>query len=184
LPEYENINQLVANAKLGSKQAMATIYELYKKQTYGIIIRMLGDKTQADDTFQDVFVAAFKNIKQLQRSENFGAWLRRIVINECIRVSRSKTRWVAINETGVNNESEIIEDDWFTGIDLKTIHEQIKNLPDGYRQVFTLFAIENFSHREIAETLGISESTSKSQYFKARRVIKERLLKKISNGQV
>jgi RNA polymerase sigma factor (sigma-70 family) len=96
VPEYENINQLVADAKLGSRHAMSTIYELYKKQTYGIIIRMLRDKTQADDTFQDVFVAAFNNIKQLQRNESFEAWLRRIAINECIRVSRSKTRWQSV----------------------------------------------------------------------------------------
>lgn len=178
-----NITQLVADAKGGSQPAMSLLYELYKKPMYGISIRMLGERSHAEDVLQDAFVAAFKNIKKLERNENFGAWLRRILINECIRFSKSNTRWVEINDAAINNDRDMEDDSWFTGIELEIIYEQIKKLPDGYRQVFNLFAIEDFSHKEIAEKLGISESTSKSQYHKAKRLLKERLLKKTRNGQ-
>ena len=181
--QNENISQLVLDAKSGSEPAMAALYERYKKQMYGIIMRMLGERDKADDVLQDSFVAAFKNIRKLEHNEFFGAWLRRIVINECIRVSKSKVRMVEINETTIDNEQQTDDDPWYAQVDMETIYEQIKNLPDGYRHVFNLFAIEDYSHKEIAEKLGISESTSKSQYFKARRMIKERLFKKIRNGQ-
>lgn len=139
---------------------------------------MIGDREKAQDVLQESFILAFKNIKQIKNELNFGGWLKRIVVNECIRHSKKNFRWSELDE----HHDELYQPDeepWFADIDLETIHEEIKCLPDGCRQVFNLYVLEDFPHKKIAEVMNISESTSKSQYQRARCLLKERLLKQM-----
>ncbi|MDB5210216.1 MAG: polymerase ECF-type sigma factor [Sediminibacterium sp.] len=169
-------DELIAEARSGSQMAMALIYKLYSQQMFGICMRMLGRKDDAEDVLQEAFIIAFTKLGQLNDDRTFGGWLRKIVINNSIQYSKQKFHWEEISHDEEPDNS--IEEEWLSHIRLETVYEAIKSLPNGYRQVFNLFAVEGLSHKEIAEMLGITESTSKSQYHKAKKQLKEQLLTK------
>jgi len=139
---------------------------------------MTGSRADAQDLLQEAFIQAFRHLGQLKQPEAFGGWLRRIVVNQCIRFSKTHVRWSALEDAGTDALAEE-ETEWWTTIPLPLVHEAIKHLPDGCRQVFVLYVLEDFGHKAIAESLGISESTSKSQYQRARKLLRERITKQI-----
>jgi RNA polymerase sigma-70 factor (ECF subfamily) len=138
---------------------------------------MTGSSTDAQDLFQDGFIDAFRHLGQLKQPVAFAGWLRRIMINKCIQWSKNQVRWQSLDQEGVASFAEE-ETEWWLNIPLELVQEEIKSLPGGCREIFVLFALEEFGHREIAMQLGISESTSKSQYQRARRLLRERITKK------
>lgn len=143
---------------------------------YNVCIRLCGDQELAKDVFQEAFIRAMYNLKQLKENNQFGGWLKRIVINECIRQMKHSKMTADFTESSC--EIPVEEGGWFEDIDISVVNEEIKKLPDGCRQVFVLYAVEDFSHKEIANTLLISESTSKSQYQRARALLRDRLIKR------
>lgn len=164
----------VQNALNGDSKAQSQLYQQYCKAMFHICTRMTGNKEQAEDLLQDAFVIAFKNLHQLKEANQFGGWLRRIVVNECIRFSKKTVRWLEWEE----QFEEMADTDhtaWWKTVDLNMVHQQIKALPDGCREVFNLYALEDLSHKEIASQLGCSESTSKSQYHRAKQLLRERI---------
>lgn len=162
---------LVQNAMKGNALAQGQLYQLYSKAMFQICIRMVGNREQAEDLLQDAFILAFKNLSQLKEPLQFGGWLRRIVVNECIRFSKKQIRYQPWEE---HLEDQAAEAGlaWWKTISLDMLHQQIKALPNGCREIFNLYAIEDFSHKEIAQQLGISESTSKSQYHRAKQLLR------------
>ncbi len=164
----------VQNALKGDSKAQSHLYQQYSKAMFHICTRMTGNREQAEDVLQDAFVLAFKNLHQLKDAVQFGGWLRRIVVNECIRFSKKTIRW----QEWEDHFEEIAMDDstaWWKTVDLNMVHQQIKALPDGCREVFNLYAVEDLSHKEIASQLGCSESTSKSQYHRAKQLLRKRI---------
>ncbi len=145
---------------------------------FNICIRMTGNRNDAEDILQDAFIQAFRKLHQLKEAQLFGGWLKKIVVNECIRYSKKSFNWESWEDER-NNQLINDETEWWKTVDFNIIHQEIKSLPDGCRQVFNLFVVEDFSHKEIAEQLNISESTSKSQYHRARQLLKERISKQI-----
>jgi RNA polymerase sigma-70 factor (ECF subfamily) len=145
---------------------------------YNICIRMTGNSTDAQDMLQDAFIDAFRHLGQLKRPGAFAGWLRRIMINKCIQFSKDHVRWSSLEQDGIH-PVEDEETAWWLKIPLPLVQEEIKNLPGGCREVFVLYALEDFGHKEIAKDLGISESTSKSQYQRARKLLRERITKKM-----
>lgn len=143
---------------------------------------MCGNETDAHDLLQEGFITAFEKLHQLKEAEMFGGWLKRIIINQCIAHSKRKNifgRWLVV-ETDPPDEKN--EDQWET-ISMEELHHAIKQLPEGCRQIFVLYAIEDYTHQQIADELGLSAGTSKSQYNRAKRLLQSILLKKIaSNG--
>jgi RNA polymerase sigma factor (sigma-70 family) len=173
---------LVIRAQKGDPLARAGLYQLFSKAMYNICIRMTGNKADAEDVLQDVFVYAFEHIGQVREPAAFGGWLRKIVVADCIRKTKQQFRWNDLDDSHGNMPQDD-DEDWWTSVQPEQIHEAIKLLPNGCRQVFVLFVLEELGHRQIAESLGISESTSKSQYQRARQLLKERITRKISiNG--
>ncbi len=172
----------VLQAATGNATAQALLYHSFHKAMFNICMRMAGSRALAEDILHDAFILAFRNIHQLKQPEAVAGWLRRIVVNECTRQSRNSINWDDWAET--HDRITDGEGDWWEGISLEIIHREIKNLPDGCRQVFVLYALEDFTHKEIAASLGISESTSKSQYHRSRTLLKERILKQmqLTNG--
>ncbi len=169
---------VVKKACKGDAAARTWLYEQYSKAMFNICMRMASDRSAAEDLLQDAFIIAFNKLHQLKQPEQFGGWLKRIVVNECIRYTKKKVRWQDLENTDLNNLAEE-ETAWWKTVDLQMIHREIKGLPEGCRQVFTLYVTEDYSHREIATELGISESTSKSQYHRAKQLLKERITKMI-----
>jgi RNA polymerase sigma factor (sigma-70 family) len=173
---------LVIRAQKGDPVARAALYQLFSRAMYNICIRMTGNKADAEDVLQDVFIYAFEHIGQVREPAAFGGWLRKIVVADCIRKSKQQFRWNELEDSFGNLPQED-GPDWWATVQPEQIHEEIKHLPNGCRQVFVLYVLEDLGHRQIAESLGISESTSKSQYQRARQLLKERITKKISiNG--
>lgn len=169
---------VVRKACLGDQASQEWLYRQYSKAMFNICIRMTGHQSDAEDLLQESFMIAFRNLQQLKEPAQFGGWLKRIVVNECIRFCKKNTyltTWDEQWDETLSNE----EPGWWQTVDIKMVQQEIKNLPDGCRQVFNLYVLEDYSHKDIATHLGISESTSKSQYHRARQLLKERIIKQI-----
>lgn len=173
-----NIHELtVVKAGRGDHGAQAELYRHYSTAMYNICIRMTGSSTDAQDLLQDAFIEAFRQLGQLKQPGAFAGWLRRIVINKCIRFSKNQVRWGSLDQDEMVYNPDL-ETEWWLNIPLELIQQEIKNLPGGCREVFVLYALEDFGHKEIARNLGISESTSKSQYQRARKLLRDRITNK------
>ncbi len=139
----------------------------------GVCRRYIKDLQFAEDVMVKGFVKVFKNLEAFRHEGSFEGWIRRIMVHESITHLR-KNQFVVYDETVLEKENPQSTVDTF-GWDVEHIQSLIDALPDGYRAVFVLHAIEGYKHQEIAEMLDISESTSKSQLFKARRLLQEKL---------
>lgn len=165
---------LIELCRKGDSRSQYRLYKLYSKAMYNICIRMLPNKIDAEDVLQDAFVSAFRNLKKYRGDSSFGAWLKRIVINKCIDHLRRK-RSLIFDEISDQFPDRAVEDEGIPELAPGVVHHAIKELPEGARVVFNLFCMEGIRHKEIAETLGISESTSKTQYLRARTLLQEKL---------
>lgn len=139
---------------------------------------MLGNTMDAEDVLQETFVQAFKKIDQLGSAMAISSWLRRIALNKSLEYLRLKK----MEFSDLDEIPDLDEELSYDEISMEEIQREIKSLPDGSRVVFTMFLLENYSHREIAMELGISESTSKSQYARAKQLLKFKLRKHYERG--
>ncbi len=168
-------NTLVSSAQKGNAEALKLLYLQYNKAMFNICIRLMGNSEDAEDVLQDAFVLAFKGLNQLKETAQFAGWLKRIVINECIRQGKKRNSYSEWEEEKHDIPDEE-EKSWWNDVTMVELHQQIKSLPDGCRQIFTLYAVENFSHKDIGAVMGVSEGTSKSQYHRAKQLLREKLL--------
>jgi len=170
--------ELVEACKRHERQAQYRLYNLYAKAMYNICLRMLNDVGEAEDMLQNSFIDVFSKLNYFQYKSSIGAWIKRIVINNCINHLKKRRLEVVPLE---HHDYGLYEDKPVTTCSHLTV-DKIKNavqqLPDGYRMVLTLYLFEGYDHGEIAEILSISVSTSKSQYNRA----KKRLSGIINNG--
>lgn len=177
---FDSNEELIEKCKAGDSRSQYLLYKTYSKAMYNICIRMVPNTEDAEDLLQESFIAAFRNIKKYRGESTFGTWLRRIVINKCISFIRKKKISFLYPES---EQLAAFEDngpgDLMQSIPLESIHQSIKELPDGARIVLNMFLLEGYKHKEIAGLLNISESTSKSQYHRARILLKEKILKRI-----
>jgi RNA polymerase sigma-70 factor (ECF subfamily) len=141
-------------------------------------MRYSKSKAEAEDNLQDGFIRIYKDLHQFNPQKGaFKAWAYRIVINTCLQKIRSrKINYINLDTTGdmqidVEHNAGIVEE-----LSLQELTELIQGLPDGYRMVFNMYVMDGFSHKEISELLNISESTSKTQLFKAKRTLQQRLI--------
>jgi len=148
---------------------------------FNICYRMVNNMEEAEDMLQEAFTDAFIKLESFRYESSFGAWLKRIVINKCINWIQKRKIELMYPENFESMEQEEEQTVDYEGIqmDVSKIHQAIEKLPDGYRVIFSLYALEGYDHSEISEILGVSESTSKTQYLRAKQKIKE-ILK--SNG--
>jgi RNA polymerase sigma-70 factor (ECF subfamily) len=167
--------QLIEKCRRGDSRAQYSLYRQYSKAMYNTAIRLLVNKMDAEDVLQEAFVAAFRKLDDFRGESTFGAWLKCIVINHCINFLKMKK---LVFEDIQNHTSAMADGglNWAEhAFNLEEIHETIKTLPGGARAVFNLFLLEGYKHQEIAAMLNISESTSKSQYQRAKLLMKEKL---------
>lgn len=169
---------LVVQARNGDTNARAALYRQYVKAMYNHCLRITGNQADAEDVLQESFIYAFQHLHEINKPASFGGWLRKIVVSNAIRHCRKTFRWDDLEEHNGQNEPDE-ESPWWAGIQMEVVHEAIKQLPGGCRQIFSLYVFEDFAHKDIAASLGISESTSKSQYQRARKLLKERLTNKM-----
>jgi RNA polymerase sigma factor (sigma-70 family) len=173
-----NIHQDIIDRCLeGDRMAQYELYKLYSKAMYNVSFRIVHNENDAEDVLQEAFVSAFKNLAGYSGVSTFGAWLKRIVINKSLNYI--KKRHVEITPVEVLPDVEEEEPVFNESIDLNInqIKKAVDMLPDGYRVVFSLYLLEGYDHGEIAEILGITESTSKSQFNRSKKKLKEILEK-------
>jgi len=157
---------------------MYRLYKLYVQAMYNTCIRMVSNQYDAEDIIQESFISAFNQLKKFRGDSSFGSWLKRIVINKSITFLRKqKFEFTEIDNLQIVPSDS--DDSNFPEIDPAKVHKTIKTLPEKARVVLNLFLLEGFRHKEIAEILNISESTSKSQYQRAKLLLRDKLIKEI-----
>lgn len=150
---------------------------------YNICLRITGNQDTAQDALQEAFISAFRHITSYRREASFGAWLKRIVVNTAISTIRSnQPLLVELDGQILGDVAEEPADDVELALKVETIKTAIQKLPHGFRVVFSLYLLEGYDHAEIAEVLGISVSTSKSQYNRAKKRLKQILKEEVYYG--
>lgn len=171
--------KLIETACKGNQQSMYRLYKFYVQAMYNTCIRMVSNHYDAEDIIQESFIKAFNNLENFRGDSSFGSWLKRIVINNSITFLRKKKYLFSdIDDMQIVSDDDTNED--FPNIDPAIVHKTIKTLPEKARVVLNLYLLEGYKHKEISNMLGISESTSKSQYQRAKHLLKEKLCKHIS----
>jgi RNA polymerase sigma factor (sigma-70 family) len=171
----ERQRQLIERCKQGDQQAQATLYRNYLKAMQRIAFRITGDWMEAEDVIQEAFMRAFNHLHSFKAEATFGAWLKRIVINTAINhLKRRKGEWVPLDP----DKFDLAEEEprpYVSPWNMEQIQGAIAQLPEGYQQVFRLYQMEGYDHKEIGRILNISEATSKSQFSRAKRKLREML---------
>ncbi len=174
--QYIDINKaLVDRCRNGDGKAQYELYHLYARQMFNVCMRIVNNTTDAEDILQDSFVEAFRLIHEFRGDSSFGAWLKKIVVNRSI--NNLKKRRLTLFEQVPDTELiyEEVDYDGETQHEVKKVHSAMMGLPPGYRLVLSLYLLEGYDHAEIAQILNITESTSKSQYNRAKAKLKEQL---------
>lgn len=156
---------LIEECRKGSRKAQFRLYNQYSKAMYNLAHRILNNREDAEDILQESFVECFRSIDSFRFESTFGAWLKKITINKCINFIKKKKIDLVFPDT---LPSTISEEEDEVSYDTGKIIKGIELLPDGYRIILTLYLLEGYDHSEISQILGISESTSKSQYSRAK----------------
>ena len=173
--EDRNTTVIVRKAIDGDESSYKSLYSKYAKAMYNICLRHLNSKEDAEDVVQESFITAFKKLKELKDPSTFGGWLRRIVVNNCHQQGRK----VKLTFEEFDSTHDVVDEDisWINEVPVGDVHFAIKNLPDGCRKVFLLYTSEDYTHKEIGQLLEIAESTSKSQYLRAKKLLQRQLKK-------
>ena len=166
--------QLIEGCLNGKRSDQEELYNLYSSKMMGLCMRYAGDRETARDLLQDGFVKVFTSLHLYSGTGALETWMRTIFTNVAIEHLRKKD---FLHDTmDLDSIQAFAEDDTTASkLSAKMIMELVQQLPDGFRAIFNLYAIEGYSHREIADKLHISEGTSRSQYARARQLLKERM---------
>ncbi|MDQ3535134.1 MAG: sigma-70 family RNA polymerase sigma factor [Bacteroidota bacterium] len=158
-----------------SSKAQQAVYELYAPKMFAVCKRYIKENTQAEDILVVGFMKVFEKIGQFQKQGSLEGWIRKIMVNECLSyIRKNKNMYLEVELDKVDREPDyqmlqnILEE--------QDLLSMIDKLPTGYKTIFNLYAIEGFSHKEIAEMLQINENTSKSQLSRARAHLQKLLL--------
>lgn len=171
--ENYTVGALVRRAIDGDQYALKMLYTHYAVDMFNISFRMTGNREDAEDVVQESFITAFKKLKQVKDPDFFGVWLRQIVIHNCVKLTKKR-----LNLQELPDHYEVPGEEDAGAIDMAqfaAVNEAIRRLPEGCRQVFLLYTSEDYTHKEIGALLNIAESTSKSQYLRAKKLLLQQL---------
>ncbi|MFN7115969.1 MAG: RNA polymerase sigma factor [Saprospiraceae bacterium] len=168
MTETELIKACVAN----DRRAQQALYDKYARAMYTLAYRITGDFGAAEDVLQDAFVKVFRNLDRFRQESTLGAWIKTIVLRTALSQIKKQPLTETIEPT---HTKDMI--DWGDYLDAEYLEKAIQELPEGYRAVFVLIEVEGYSHKEVAQMLDISEGTSKSQLFHAKKRLREKLHK-------
>ena len=169
---HQEENELIQLAVENNRQAQQKIYTKFSPKMLSVCRQYIKDIHQAEDIMITAFMKVFTNLKNFQHKGSFEGWIRRIMVNECISFIRVQKKLNYIEDENYFEESFNNIESQFSIDDIQFL---IDNLPDGYKMVFNLYAIEGYKHQEIASMLGINEGTSKSQLSHARKMLQDKL---------
>ncbi|UZD24662.1 RNA polymerase sigma factor [Algoriphagus halophytocola] len=163
---------LIKNILQGDRTAQFRLFELTKEMLYSTCYRIISDEDEANDALQDSYVEIFQKLHTLKHPEALLGWMKTITVRKAIQQHKKKIHFEEIDERNLEPSEEF--DAWF---DAELLDQAIQSLPNGARSVFLIVSVEGYSHKESAQLLGISESTSKSQLNYAKTLLKKRITK-------
>lgn len=180
---HKNYSRLISRAKKGQRKAQHELYELFAPKMLSVCRQYVKRQEVAEEVMLGGFLKVFTHLDSYKNEGSFEGWIRRIMVNEAISQLRRDKKLMFQNETEIENSMEhvaYIE----TELEVAEIQKMIDALPEGYKTVFVLYAVDGYKHSEIAELLQISESTSKTQLFKARKMLQKKITQenKLSYG--
>jgi RNA polymerase sigma-70 factor (ECF subfamily) len=169
--------QLVQKCNLQDPAAQRELYEKFSRKMFGVCLRYGNSKESAEDLLQEGFVKVFTKLSSFKNEGSLEGWIRRVIVNTALdHLRQQKISW---SNSEIQEDALVTEQD-FGSVDQKELLKLIQKLPDGYRTVFNLFVLEDYTHKEIAELLGINEGTSKSNLAKAKmnlqRILNEKFI--------
>ncbi len=175
--KHSDVQKLIESCRKGDRSAQKMLYDSLAQKMYPLCIRYMGDRTAAEDILQEGFITLFANLEKYSGEGSFEGWARKIFVNTALMSLRK-------------NDALKMSDDLETAKDLsgdltsqlqmigyRELLKMIAALPSGYRTVFNMFVVEGFSHKDIAQALGISEATSRSQLQRARTLLQDKIKK-------
>jgi len=177
-------HDIVERCKTGDSNAQYQLYQLYSKAMFNICLRITNDREEAEDVLQEAFMSVFSKINSYRKEATVGAWIKRIVINGAINhIKKRKIDTLSMDERPIPDQAAHEDLDWTDQmLQVEKIKGAMAVLPDGYRMVFSLYLLDGYDHKEIAEILEIAESTSKSQFNRAKNKIREILVNEVNYG--
>lgn len=178
----EKNTELVEACKLGDRTAQYKLYSLYAKSMFNVCFRILNHRGEAEDVLQEAFIDAFAKLGSFRQEASFGVWLKQIVVNKAISSLRKKK----LDLVDIENEEYRLESESFSesisepdenscDYRVEAITKGVEMLPEGYRVVLSLYLFEGYDHEEISSVLGISVSTSRTQYMRGKKRLYELL---------
>jgi RNA polymerase sigma-70 factor (ECF subfamily) len=176
-------DQIIVGCLEGKRKAYSLLFKNYAPVMLGICMRYCKNRIDAEDVMQDGFIKVFTQIHKFRREGSFEGWIKRIMINAAIDNYQSNLKHTFHEDVSEIVQSTVMDDHPDEDDDLpeelnisrEKLMEMIQELPDGYRMVFNLYAIENYNHKDIASLIGISENTSKTQLLKARKALRKKI---------
>lgn len=176
---HKNETKLIQSAAKQNREAQRVLYELHAPKMLSLCRYYIKDVQQAEEVMLNGFFKVFKNVETFKNEGSFEGWIRRIMVREAISYLRQKKRIEFVAEDDYINHD--YGNNIKTNMEVAEIQQLIDSLPEGYKMVFIMYAIEGYKHFEIADLLKISEGTSKSQLFKARQILQQKI-KELNNS--
>lgn len=174
--QINNESDLIEGCIRGDRKMQRELYNRYAPKMYGLCLRYASNSEEAEDILQEGFIKVFNKIGSFRKEGSFEGWMRRIFVNTAIEQFRKKIHLQPITEY----EENTVEGKYLSVLDSmaeKDIIQLVQQLSPGYRTVFNMYVVEGYTHKQIADALGISEGTSKSQLSRAKQILQE-LVKK------
>lgn len=170
------IDSLLEGCKKGDRKAQESLYKALASKMMGVCMRYAKDTFEAEDILQMGFVKVFQKVSEFRSDGSFEGWIRRIMVNTAIETYRKNLR--SLNVVDIDEVYDQPQSTFDMGkLELNDLMKLVQQLSNGYRLVFNMYAIEGYSHKEIAKELGISEGASKSQLSRARAILKDKIIK-------
>ncbi|SRX72373.1 RNA polymerase sigma factor [Aequorivita antarctica] len=167
------LDELIIQCKKQNATAQGELYKQYNRILFAICLRYSPNYTEAEDNLQDAFITIFKKVEQYNGKGSFEGWMKRVTVNTVLQKYRKQRTFEIVDEGQIEDEAEVeIESE---EIPLDFLLKIVQELPDRYRLVFSMYVMDGYQHKEIAEMLGISDGTSKSNLARARMILKNKI---------
>jgi RNA polymerase sigma-70 factor (ECF subfamily) len=164
-------HQLIAGCQAGDKDAFKHLVQSYSSMMMGVGIRYLGNKDEAQDAMQEAFIRVFKSIQNLRADGHLGGWIRKITVNECLKLLKKR-----VSLTDIEKAIDLpiyIDPNVSQSLAVEEILKELNKIPEHYKIIFNLYEIEGYSHKEISVMLDIGESTSRTKLMRAKQMVQD-----------
>lgn len=170
----KELDQLIEACKAGKREAQSDLYRMFAPKLFVVSLRYSRDETEAEDTLHEAFINIYSKINQYSGKGSFEGWIKKIVVNIALEKYRNRYRMQTVEDI-TTYDTRTVNDDAYDAMNEAQLLELIQQLPPRYKMVFNMYAIDGYSHKEIAGIMGIDEGTSKSNLSRARKILQNKI---------